>query len=193
MSWVNKEDFEVGETYQMSGESSPFTLLDAKYSALHWDGNYKSCLLVKYATGRYCTPFNKTRLWKKKGTTMDKQLYTMLNRDNVGEKATLVGKKLSGFLVMELTNSEDIVTVPSYSVEKVVPYTVGVKFANTPYKTYQYLATEGDWKEGDLFLVKGDIGSVAQVMEIDTRSPKANVKLTGIKIEGKMVGESESS
>ena len=112
MSWVNKEDLVIGETYQLSAGTSPFKLLSVDYQDYHYDGKLKMGFRVEYSLGSTYTTFNKTKLWKKKGTTMDKQLYTMLNRENAGEKATLVGKKLSGYLVMELTDSEEIVTVP---------------------------------------------------------------------------------
>lgn len=100
-------------------------------------------------------------------------------------KNTVYGTKLatdsSGNWVMEVKGTGNVVSVPKGSVEKVMPYTVSVRFSTTE-KTYAYLSEAGKVDKGDFVLTNAPSGfAIVQVVAVDTKSASATKELEVLK------------
>ncbi|MEB4987997.1 hypothetical protein RXP21_28995, partial [Pseudomonas aeruginosa] len=84
-----------------------------------------------------------------------------------------------GEWVMEVKGSGQIMAVAKDKVQEVLPYTIGVRFNNNG-ATYHYLAEKDKFPMG-FYLVQSyvhDSFQVAQVVQVDTKSPKATVEFS---------------
>lgn len=118
---------------------------------------------------------------EQKEDTMTNKLYEI----TFGEE-TKFGTKLAvnsaGQWVMEIKGTNEVLAVDAKSCQKVVPYSVNIKFLHGGQEQgYSYLADKGEFEVGD-FLVKSN-GNFAQVTAIDTKSEKATKRFDGWKLQ----------
>lgn len=121
---------------------------------------------------------------KQKEENMSKDTLYEIDRGDVF--GTVFGKKLAvnskGQWVMELAGSGEVLAVDPKNVQKVVPYTVGIKYqAYAGATVYHYLSNaDADLSVGDFLIMDGYSGGafqIAQVVEINSKSEKATVEL----------------
>lgn len=101
------------------------------------------------------------------------QLYVVKNSN---QYVTRIGTNSENLAVVEEKSTGKIFAVDPKDLEKVLPYTVSVKFSATS-SIYDYLAKKDQVKEGDLLFGK-DAPQFAVVLKIDSKSEKATVQLS---------------
>lgn len=117
---------------------------------------------------------NKLYTWKQTYTTLD--VATIESPDLYGH---YLATNSQGEWVMEVKGSGQIMAVTKDKVQEVLPYTIGVKFGKSS-QVYHYLAERDKFPVG-FYLVDNynvDGFQVAQVVQVDTKSPKATVEFT---------------
>lgn len=91
---------------------------------------------------------------------------------------TKIATNSSGLWVMEVKGSGEVVTVKKTEVEEVIPYSIGVKFMNTPGQTYHYTAPKNKFGLGFYLFENHNGQSLVQVVELDTKSKQATKEFT---------------
>jgi len=101
---------------------------------------------------------------------------------------TVFGHKLAvnskGEWVMEIKGTGAVVAVDKANVNKVVPFTIGVKYTENGTQ-YHYLANSDDAWEVDQFLIMPPYGSggyqLARITGVDTKSDRATAEINYLK------------
>lgn len=181
---VEARDLVVGRVYQRGVTTMPFLLkrfvylsyskkIDFTCMYLHSNIDYDSVLTSEkyfYEVLDHPTTTNQ------KETTMTNQLYQVIGEETYGY---IIGTNSNGDTVFEVKGSGAICTLPKSSIEKVMPYTVGVKFINgANNKSYNFFAHKDDFSVGDV-VVNQNYGGVVLVVDVDTKSEGAKNWLTG--------------
>lgn len=123
-------------------------------------------------------------------TTQKEQLYIYKKADGVEAYGTIIGTRSDGKKVFEERGTSVIHVVDMRQLEKVMPYTVDVRFmeeSGVSARVYSYYAKTGDLAEGDIVMLDAMTGKglkVVQVVRIDTKSASATKWLTGLKLAG---------
>ena len=180
MHWVNTKDMIEGEVYRVGFQATDFEFL----------GFRGRDILASYK-GTNHTLRARTNIVKVTNTKEEtmKKLYEITT-----SLTTSYGHKLavdsSGNWVMEIKGSGEVKSYPKELITEVVPYSVSVKFSDSPGAEYDYFAVKGDWTVGDVVLLS-DRCSVAIIKGIDTKSAKATKWITGFKLQGEFIKSGE--
>lgn len=111
-------------------------------------------------------------------------LYQIKDTETYG---THIATNSKGHYVLELKGSGEVVAKDKKDIEKVVPYTVNLKFLSwNSGKEYAYFSKEGDVRVGDLVKVGS---GMAMITAVDTHSTKATKDLEGYVVVTKKIGE----
>jgi hypothetical protein len=126
----------------------------------------------------------------KKGTLVE----IKLSEGTKKEYGTFLATDSEGKSVIELKTG-GIASFDEEALEKVMPYSVGVKFLNdfsknstNESKQYNYLVKKGSIKLGDLLYLDSTSG-LAKVVELDTKSEQATAELSGWVLSGQPIGQ----
>jgi hypothetical protein len=110
----------------------------------------------------------------------EKTLYEITRMGDLKSYGYKLAVNSAGQWVMEIKGSGDVVAVDKATVSEVIPYTVGIKFAQQG-QTYNYFNEAKDLVEGDALVMDG-YGSgdyqVALVVAVDTKSKEATKEIT---------------
>jgi hypothetical protein len=130
---------------------------------------------------------NETTTLETGDTEMTKTLYTWSAKVGTTDIETeMFGHKLAtnraGMWVMEIKGTDEIVTVASGNVQKVMPYTVSCRYLGGGSSGYSFFAKLGEVKKGDI-VYHPEYDTPLMVTAIDTKSEKATKWLKGSLIE----------
>jgi hypothetical protein len=173
---VNCGDVIVGKVYFRPAGSSPLVVTNSKWSCF---GKY----IVQYLDKNVANTCNAKQLVEairetEEESQMEKTLYQVIGTETY---ATHLATNSAGKYVLEVKGTGEVITKDKSEIEEVVPYTVGIRFDSST--IYSYFAKEGQFKVGDLLLAKGDeLGNLAKVASIDTKSKKATKYFEGVKL-----------
>lgn len=116
-----------------------------------------------------------------KDTKMVKdQLYQVKDTETFGK---IIATNSAGKKVVEIMGTGEVKLYDMNQLEKVIPYTVSVRF-NTTGKTYHYLCNKGQVDKDDLIIINGYNGyfTIAQIVAVDTKSEDATKFLNCYKL-----------
>lgn len=122
----------------------------------------------------------------KETENMATNLYTWKDADGVQHYGTRIGTNSQGYWVMDPKGGGAPHAVTRDAVEKVVPYSVGVKF-NGSGSTYDYWVDPAAGLKVGAYVLTWDIDRspvVVQVVAVDTKSDKASKWLEGVVLAG---------
>lgn len=94
-----------------------------------------------------------------------------------------------GRMVLELKGTGSIRAFNPEELEEVMPYTINVRFlfGGNENKEYGFLSKEGEVSVGDILLLRG-YTNPAFVVSVNTKNPRANVKIVGRRVQTQEIG-----
>lgn len=118
---------------------------------------------------------------------MTKLYRVIAEQDTYGEYLT---EDSRGRTVLEIKGTGSVRAFNSCEIEEVLPYTINVRFlwGGNENKEYGFLSKDGEVSMGDILLLKGYINP-AMVVSVDTKNPRANVRVSGRKVATQRIGE----
>lgn len=150
---------------------------------------------------RRLTPAQKDRLCQQVGTAIDDNTHEMEDtimpklyqtKEETPRFGIRVGTNSAGLIVLEMKPSGVMELFTPKQVEEVKPYTVAIRFEGSS-TIYHYLSRKGDVETGDFIIVNGGSGNIARVLDVDTKSDAAKVRLSGRKLVTAPFGESDGA
>ena len=111
---------------------------------------------------------------------IDNKLYVVLDGEHKGKYVNKVAVNAAGHFVVEAKGEAAYFAVAKESLERVLPYSVDVKFYSNGSlgdKMYSYWAKEGDVEVGDVIF--GEYSNAMRVVAVNTKSDTANKWLIG--------------
>jgi hypothetical protein len=168
----------------------PFTTEES----LHYrDGHYElktPSILFRFAPGmftKYYTLNFITHVYHKRDTTMN-DLFTIIDGEHKGKFVTKIGMTGAGQHVVEVRGSGEVFAVSGTVLEKVMPYTVNVRYVGTNPKIYSFFANKDDVAVGDVII--GEAYATPMIVKaIDTKSSTATAWLEGVALKAAKVLE----
>lgn len=116
---------------------------------------------------------------EKEENTMDKSLHQIKGREVYGFP---LATNSQGKVVFEVKNTGQILTLERDEIEKVMPYTIGVRFVQGNQTTYPYFNSKRNLKVGDFVFIDGTSG-LARVVEVDTKCHRARKEIKGSRLQ----------
>lgn len=116
---------------------------------------------------------------KEEENTMDKSLHQLKGRDVYGYP---LATNSQGKVVFEVKNTGSILTVERHEIEKVMPYTIGVRFVQGSQTIYHYFNSKRNLQVGDFVFVENTSG-LARVVQVDTKSHRATKEIKGSRLQ----------
>lgn len=117
---------------------------------------------------------------KEENEMIDNKLYVVLDGEHKGKYVNKVAVNAAGHFVVEAKGEAAYFAVAKESLERVLPYSVDVKFYSNGSlgdKMYSYWAKEGDVEVGDVIF--GEYSNAMRVVAVNTKSDTANKWLIG--------------
>lgn len=113
-------------------------------------------------------------------------------KEKTSRFGTLLATNSRGQYVLEMKGTTEVLAFDKELIEEVHPYTVRVRFAGSP-QSQEFVSFEGYVEKGDAIVVEseGSAGTLAVVVEVDTKSPKATIELRGRKLVSIPIGGEE--
>jgi hypothetical protein len=128
-----------------------------------------------------------TLVYEKKDTKM-LELYTVIAGDHSGKFVTKLCQNSAGLYVVEVRGTGEVFSVAARDLEKIMPYTVDVRYFGGNTQKYSFFANKDDVKVGDV-IVSNNYNNLMLVAAVDTKSPKATTWLTGSVVSASKVLE----
>lgn len=121
----------------------------------------------------------------RKETKMTNKLYETVN-EKKREYGSFLAYNSAGQIILEMAGTKEVKAFNKDEVQKVLPYTVSVKFvlasSGNQTKAYEYLASKNDdLKVGDIIWLDG-YDQFVRIDAVDTKSEKATAWLKGNKL-----------
>lgn len=138
----------------------------------------KSCTLKIRWNGNAYEAFEETI--NEENKMIDNKLYVVLDGEHKGKYVNKVAVNAAGHFVVEAKGEAAYFAVAKESLERVLPYSVDVKFYSNGSlgdKVYSYWAKEGDVEVGDVIF--GEYSNAMRVVAVNTKSDTANKWLIG--------------
>lgn len=161
-----EESFEVGDIVKLKTGFKPIKVLSVSNGRLF--GRYLSSsyeTLPRNIEDFEC--YDQTHT----GEDTVTKLYEVKESENTTTFATKLAVNSNSLWVMEEKGTGRVFTVTPSSAEEVMPYTISVKFFDTPHKKYDYLAEKGYFEPNQVFM--SDTGSLCYIVDVDTKSKVA--------------------
>lgn len=159
------------------------------YSCDHYELKTSS-ILFRFAAGfltKYYTFNIITNVYHKKDTTMN-DLFTIIDGEHKGKFVTKIGMNSAGDYVVEVRGTGEVFAVPTVALEKVMPYTVNVRYIGNNSKIYSFFANKDDVAVGDV-IFGNNYDTPMIVKAIDTKSATATTWLAGSVVKASKVIE----
>jgi len=132
----------------------------------------------------YKIPFHqKVVKIKEEENKMDKSLHQLKGRDVYGYP---LATNSQGKVVFEVKNTGSILTVERHEIEKVMPYTIGVRFVQGSQTTCHYFNSKRNLQVGDFVFVENTSG-LARVVQVDTKSHRATKEIEGSRLQSEKI------
>lgn len=120
---------------------------------------------------------------KTEENTMNKSLHQIKGREVYGYP---LATNSQGKIVFEVKNTGSIITLEHHEIEKVMPYTIGVRFVQGNQTTYHYFNSKRNLEVGD-FVFIDDTSGLARVVEVDTKCHRARKEIKGSRLQTEKV------
>lgn len=112
-----------------------------------------------------------------KETTMN-DLFAIIDGDHKGKFVTKIGMNSAGDHVVEVRGTGEVFAVSGSALEKVMPYTINVRYIGPNTKLYSFFANKDDVAVGDV-IIGDNYSSPMIVKAIDTKSAWATTWISG--------------